>query len=67
MSMKEGQYSSGPPLLEEPNYSYWKTRMKAFLKTLDERVTERTVLSLRCNVLCTNKFIFSATRDYTTG
>ncbi|CAM8920446.1 unnamed protein product [Rhodiola kirilowii] len=36
MSMKEGQYSSGPPLLEGLNYSYWKTRMKAFLKTLDE-------------------------------
>ncbi|CAM9000311.1 unnamed protein product [Rhodiola kirilowii] len=30
-------------------------------------VTEPTALSLRCNVLCTNKFIFSATRDYTTG
>ncbi|CAM8975608.1 unnamed protein product [Rhodiola kirilowii] len=30
-------------------------------------LTEPTALSLRCNVLCTNKFIFSATRDFTTG
>ncbi|CAM8941130.1 unnamed protein product [Rhodiola kirilowii] len=35
--MKEGQNTSGPPLLEGSNYSYWKIRMKAFLKTLDER------------------------------
>ncbi|CAM8908205.1 unnamed protein product [Rhodiola kirilowii] len=38
MSMKEGQYTSGPPLLEGLNYGYWITRLKAFLKTLDERV-----------------------------
>ncbi|CAM8993870.1 unnamed protein product [Rhodiola kirilowii] len=30
-------------------------------------LTEPTALSLRCNVLCANKFIFSATRDFTIG
>ncbi|CAM8959071.1 unnamed protein product [Rhodiola kirilowii] len=35
--MKEGQNTSGPPLLEGSDYSYRKIRMKALLKTIDER------------------------------
>ncbi|CAM8978417.1 unnamed protein product [Rhodiola kirilowii] len=37
MSLKEGQSTNRPPLLEGPNYAYWKPRMKAFLKSLDEK------------------------------
>ncbi|CAM8908560.1 unnamed protein product [Rhodiola kirilowii] len=37
MSLKEGQRTNRPPLLEGPNYGYWKPRMKAFLKSLDEK------------------------------
>ncbi|CAM8914420.1 unnamed protein product [Rhodiola kirilowii] len=37
MSLKEGQSTNRPPLLEGPNYAYWKSKMKAFLKSLDER------------------------------
>ncbi|CAM8934439.1 unnamed protein product [Rhodiola kirilowii] len=37
MSVKEGQNTNGPPLLEGPNYSYMKIRMKTLLKTLDEK------------------------------
>ncbi|CAM8935172.1 unnamed protein product [Rhodiola kirilowii] len=37
MSLKEGQSTNRPPLLEGPNYPYWKSKMKAFLKSLDER------------------------------
>ncbi|CAM8951473.1 unnamed protein product [Rhodiola kirilowii] len=37
MSTKEWQNINEPPMLERPNYSYWKIRMKALLKTLDER------------------------------
>ncbi|CAM8914419.1 unnamed protein product [Rhodiola kirilowii] len=37
MSLKEGQRTNRPPLLEGPNYAYWKSKMKAFLKSLDER------------------------------
>ena len=37
MSMKEGQSIGRPPLLEGPNYGYWKAHMKAFLKAIDEK------------------------------
>ncbi|CAM8965341.1 unnamed protein product [Rhodiola kirilowii] len=37
MSLKKGQSTNRPPLLEGPNYAYWKSKMKAFLKSLDER------------------------------
>ncbi|CAM9000230.1 unnamed protein product [Rhodiola kirilowii] len=37
MSLKEGQSTNRPPLLEGPNYAYWKSKMKAFLKSLHER------------------------------
>ena len=35
--MKEGASISRPPLLDGGNYSYWRARMKAFLKSLDEK------------------------------
>ncbi|CAM8948081.1 unnamed protein product [Rhodiola kirilowii] len=37
MSLKKGQSTNRPPLLEGPNYAYWKSKMKAFLKSLDEK------------------------------
>ncbi|CAM8974538.1 unnamed protein product [Rhodiola kirilowii] len=37
MSLKEGQSTNRPPLLEGPNYAYWKSKIKAFLKSLDEK------------------------------
>ncbi|CAM8920238.1 unnamed protein product [Rhodiola kirilowii] len=37
MSLKEGQSTNRPPLLEVPIYGYWKTKMKAFLNYLDEK------------------------------
>ncbi|CAM8940621.1 unnamed protein product [Rhodiola kirilowii] len=37
MSLKEGQSTNRPPLLEGPIYSYWKSKIKAFLKSLDEK------------------------------
>ncbi|CAM8913742.1 unnamed protein product [Rhodiola kirilowii] len=43
MSLKEGQSTNRPPLLEGTNYGYWKSVMKAFLKSLDEK-TWRAVL-----------------------
>lgn len=35
--MREGASIGRPPLLDGGNYSYWKARMKAFLKALDEK------------------------------
>ncbi|CAM8934538.1 unnamed protein product [Rhodiola kirilowii] len=37
MSLKEGQSTNRPPLLERPNYCCWKSKMKAFLKSLNEK------------------------------
>ncbi|XP_024026995.1 uncharacterized protein LOC112093201 [Morus notabilis] len=36
-SLREGGSVSKPPLLDESNYSYWKARMRAFIKAIDER------------------------------
>ncbi|CAM8882883.1 unnamed protein product [Rhodiola kirilowii] len=37
MSMKKGQSTNRAPLLEGRNYGYWKSKMEAFLKSLDEK------------------------------
>ena len=33
----EGSSISRPPLLNESNYPYWKVRMRAFIKSQDEK------------------------------
>ncbi|TYK22567.1 Receptor-like protein 12 [Cucumis melo var. makuwa] len=33
----EGNSTSKPPLLDEENYGYWKSRIEAFLMSLDMR------------------------------
>ena len=35
--MKEGALVQRPPLLDGTNFSYWKARMKAFIKSMDEK------------------------------
>ncbi|CAM9000494.1 unnamed protein product [Rhodiola kirilowii] len=37
MTLKEGQSTTRPPLLEGSNYASWKPKMKSFLKSLDEK------------------------------
>ena len=34
---KEGGFLNRPPLLDGSNYDYWKSRMSAFLKSIDSR------------------------------
>ena len=36
--MEHGHYLIIPPHFDGNNYAYWKVRMKAFLKSIDERV-----------------------------
>ncbi|CAM8893276.1 unnamed protein product [Rhodiola kirilowii] len=38
MDLREGQNISRPPLLEGNKYEYWRVRMKAFLKSLDNMI-----------------------------
>ncbi|CAM8877574.1 unnamed protein product [Rhodiola kirilowii] len=38
MDLREGHNISRPPLLEGNKYGYWRVRMKAFLKSLDDVV-----------------------------
>ena len=33
----EGGYVTRPPLLNDSNYSYWKVRMRAFIKSQEEK------------------------------
>jgi len=34
---KEGGFVNRPPLLDGSNYDYWKSRMSAFLKSIDSK------------------------------
>ena len=36
--MEHGHSLVIPPYFDENNYAYWKVKMKAFLKSIDERV-----------------------------
>jgi len=40
---KEGGFVNRPPLLDDSNYDYWKSRMGAFLKSIDN-MTWKAVL-----------------------
>ncbi|MCH92222.1 gag-pol polyprotein, partial [Trifolium medium] len=40
---KEGGFVNRPPLLDGSNYDYWKSRMTAFLKSIDSK-TWKTVV-----------------------
>ena len=35
---REGGSMTRPPMLDGVNYPYWKTKMRAYLKSIDERV-----------------------------
>ena len=35
--LKDGGSMKRLPLLDETNYSYWKARMRAFIKSMDEK------------------------------
>jgi hypothetical protein len=41
---REGGFVNRPPLLDGTNYDYWKSRMAAFLKSIDSQVW-RAILS----------------------
>jgi hypothetical protein len=34
---KEGGFVNRPPMLDGTNYSYWKSRMNVFLKSIDSK------------------------------
>ncbi|CAM8913675.1 unnamed protein product [Rhodiola kirilowii] len=44
MTLKEGQSTTRPPLLEGSNYASWKPKMKYFLKSLDERAWKAVLI-----------------------
>ena len=43
MDVKEGGSVTRPPVLDGTNYDYWKARMTAFLKSIDNK-TWRAIL-----------------------
>ena len=36
-SMPEGASSGRPPLLNSGNYSFWKVRMRAYIRSINEK------------------------------
>ncbi|CAM8880154.1 unnamed protein product [Rhodiola kirilowii] len=51
MSLKEGQSNNHPPLLEGPNYGYWKSKMKAFVKSHDEQAWRAVLIGWTAHVM----------------
>ncbi|KAI3463760.1 hypothetical protein Pfo_020423 [Paulownia fortunei] len=47
--LREGGLVSCPPLLEDSNYSYWKARMRAFIKSIDKKTWKSVVSSWQKN------------------
>mgnify|MGYP003703461115 CR=1 FL=1 len=45
-SIREGNSIVRPPLLDGSNYSFWKARMRSFLKSIDEKVWQSVVNGL---------------------
>ena len=43
--MDRGQSLIIPPLFDGNNFAYWKVRMRAFLKSLDEKVWQTVEIS----------------------
>ena len=42
-AIKEGGSTTRPPILDGSNYSYWKARMIAFLKSIDNKTWKAVV------------------------
>ncbi|CAM9000924.1 unnamed protein product [Rhodiola kirilowii] len=59
MSNKEGQSTTRSVLLEGPNYGYWKARMKAFIKNVDEKAWRSVLTGWTAPLLATyeGKFV----------
>ncbi|CAM8975427.1 unnamed protein product [Rhodiola kirilowii] len=55
MSIKEGQSTTRPVLLEGPNYGYWKARMKAFIKNVDEKAWRSVLTGWKPPLLATDE------------
>ena len=43
--MREGDSVQHPPLLDGMNFSYWKARMKAVIKSMDEKALRAILIS----------------------
>ena len=43
MDNKEGGPVNRPPILDDTNYDYWKVRMTAFLKSIDNKTWKNIV------------------------
>ncbi|CAM8989878.1 unnamed protein product [Rhodiola kirilowii] len=55
MSIKECQSTTRPVLLEGPNYGYWKARMKAFIKNVDEKAWRSVLTGWTTPLLATDE------------
>ena len=53
--LSEGEFISRPPLLDETNYSYWKTRMRAFIQASDVRAWRSILTGLKPPTITDNE------------
>lgn len=53
-TFKKGQSTIRPPFFDGNNYSYWKTRLRIFLQTLDYEILR---------IICDGPFMPMATKE----
>ena len=57
--MKNSVSSARPPLLDDKNYSYWKVRVKAYIKAIDESTWRSILIGWTPPIITTNSAMTS--------
>ena len=54
--MESSVFTPRSPLLNEKNYSYWKVRVKAYFKALNEKAWGAILIGWSPSIVTTNEF-----------
>ena len=57
--MKNSVSFAKPPLLDDKNYSYWKVRVKAYIKVIDESAWRSILIGWTPSIVTTNNAMTS--------
>ena len=61
--MKNSVSSARPPLLDDKNYSYWKVRVKAYIKAIDESVWRSILIGWTPPIVTTDSAMTSKSKE----
>ena len=61
--MKNSISSARPPLLDDKNYSYWKVRVKAYIKSIDESTWHSILIGWTPHIVTTDSATTSKSNE----